>query len=704
MQTALHTKHVRAWESFDYKCIYYKDFDFKLFDNIDVKYKTTKGRKSYNDIIIMADTETSKAINYPECLHNYVVAWSISFRAFGKNLVTLYGHDPLEFTDMLTSLRENLPGNDIYIHFHNLAYDWVFLRKFLINEFGKPTSQLNTKPMYPLYIQFENGIRLKDTLALAQRSLDKWSADLGCTPKAKGLWDYDKRRNQHGYTFTPDEVTYIEHDTLAGVESIDATLKALKKNISSIPITSTGIARDASRKEGAKNKAHEYFVRLSAPEYWLQDIYEHLFHGGYTHANRYILGDVNKAKCKDIASSYPFAVEMIDAPTEAFFDVPTKHFDWDYVKANPGYAFIFRVKVFGFELKDRGWPMPVLSHSKCEASLNAILDNGKVLKAEFLEFWTNEVDFVLINQQYKWTNIQYLDAMCASKGPLPKWFRDFIYKRFEAKTMLKGVDVVQYQIEKAMLNAAAYGMCAQRPCKPLIVEDYDTGEYAEDESLDMDEQYEKYLKNPKSFLPFIWAIYITSWAQRNLFELGECVDYEHGGIWLYSDTDSVYATKFDEDKLKAYNEKRINIMKERGYDPIFFNGRYYYLGIAEDDGEYSEFKTWHSKCYACRAADTGKLKITVAGVPKKGVATLEDDLANFVPGTIFDGKTSGKLQHTHFYIDEIYTDVAGNLIGDSIDLTPCDYLLRSINDNDFDDIFEDELSITFYGEDNDKYY
>ena len=24
MQTALHTKHVRAWESFDYKCIYYK--------------------------------------------------------------------------------------------------------------------------------------------------------------------------------------------------------------------------------------------------------------------------------------------------------------------------------------------------------------------------------------------------------------------------------------------------------------------------------------------------------------------------------------------------------------------------------------------------------------------------------------------------------------------------------------------------------
>lgn len=703
MQTALHTKHVRAWESFDYKCIYYKDFDFKLFDNIDVKLKTTKGNKSYNDIIIMADTETSKAINYPECMHNYVVAWSASFRSFGRNLVTLYGHNPLEFTDMLKSLRENLPGNDIYIHFHNLAYDWTFLRKFLIKAFDKPISQLNTKPMYPLYIQFENGIRLKDTLALAQRSLDKWSKDMGVTPKALGLWDYDKKRLQSD-EFTADEITYIEHDTLSGVECIDATLKALKKNISSIPITATGIVRQASRKEGAKFKAHDYFKRLAPKEYWMQEVYEHLFHGGYTHCNRYVLGEVHPADCEDIASSYPFAVEMIDAPKEAFFNVPDKNFDWQYVLDNPGYAFIFRVKLFNVELKDRGWPMPVIGISKCEGSYNAILDNGKVLKAAYLEFWTNEVDFVLINEQYKWEHIQYMDPMCASKGPLPKWFRDFIYKRFEAKTLLKGVDKVQYQIEKGMLNAGAYGMCAQRPCKPLIVENYDTGEYAEDESKDMEVEYQKYLKNPKSFLPFIWAIYITSWAQRNLFELGECVDYANGGIWLYSDTDSVYATKFDEDRLRAYNEKRINIMKERGYAPIHFNGRDYHLGIAEFDGSYSEFKAWHSKCYAARVKDSGELKITVAGVPKRGVATLEDDLANFVPGTIFDGKTSGKLQHTHFYVDDIYTDAAGNIIGDSIDLTPCDYLLRSINDDNFDDIFDEEISITFYGEDNEKYY
>lgn len=702
MQTALHTKHVRAWESFDYKCVYYKDFDFKLFENIDCKFKTTKGRKSYNDIIIMADTETSKPHNYPHCLHNYVVAWSIAFRAYGKNLVTLYGHNPLEFVDMLKSLRENLPGNDIYIHFHNLAYDWTFLRKFLLQEFGKPTSQLNTKAMYPLYIQFENGIRLKDTLALAQRSLEKWSKDMGVSAKQTGLWDYNKVRNQSDI-FTADEIKYIEYDVIAGVECIDVTLKALKKNISSIPITATGIARGESRKAGGR-KAHEYFKRLAPEEYWLQDVYEQLFHGGYTHANRYYLGDVLPAECQDIASSYPFCTHMMDAPTEKFFDVPAKNFNYDYIKANPGYAFIFYVKAYDLDLKDKGCPMPILSHAKCTASINAILDNGRVLKSDFVSFWSNEVDFELFMSEYKFSKIEYEQPMCATKGPLPQWFRDFIYERFQAKTMLKGVDQVQYQIEKGMLNASAYGMAAQRPCKPLIVEDYDTGEYAEDETENVEEQYQKYLKNPKSFLPFIWAVYITSYAQKNLFELGECVDYEHGGIWLYSDTDSVYATKFDEEKLKAYNEKRINIMKERGYDPVFFNGRYYHLGVAEFDGKYAEFKMWHSKCYSCRDAESGKLKITVAGVPKKGVATLEDDIANFVPGLIFDGKTSGKLQHTHFYVDEIYTDANGNIIGDSIDLTPCDYLLRSVNEVDFDEIEEEEIGLNVYGGDDEKYY
>ena len=47
---------------------------------------------------------------------------------------------------------------------------------------------------------------------------------------------------------------------------------------------------------------------------------------------------------------------------------------------------------------------------------------------------------------------------------------------------------------------------------------------------------------------------------------------------------------------------------------------------------------------------------------------------------VFDGETTGKTQHTHFYND-IHFDIWGNTIGDSIDLSPCDYLLDDIFNN-----------------------
>ena len=76
------------------------------------------------------------------------------------------------------------------------------------------------------------------------------------------------------------------------------------------------------------------------------------------------------------------------------------------------------------------------------------------------------------------------------------------------------------------------------------------------------------------------------------------------------------------------------------------------------------------------------MKITVAGVPKKGAQSLKNNLNNFKDGFIFDGITSGKKQHSHLCVDEIYEDASGNETGDSIDLTPCDYLVKEMNDID----------------------
>ena len=193
-------------------------------------------------------------------------------------------------------------------------------------------------------------------------------------------------------------------------------------------------------------KAHKDYVKMAPETYKEQARDEEVFHGGYTHANRYILGQKYKALCQDICSSYPYAVMTMKAPCTPFFDV-TDEVDDDYIlKDNPNYAFIFRVMVFDLDLKDLRYPMPCLSLIKMQGDGQRDLRQRKILRADFAEFLTNEIDYKLFKSMYK--GIYLKDVKAARKDSLPKWFTDFIYERFILKTKLKGVDAVQYMIEK----------------------------------------------------------------------------------------------------------------------------------------------------------------------------------------------------------------------------------------------------------------
>lgn len=130
-----------------------------------------------------------------------------------------------------------------------------------------------------------------------------------------------------------------------------------------------------------------------------------------------------------------------------------------------------------------------------------------------------------------------------------------------------------------------------------------------------------------------------------------------------------------------------------------FNNREYWLGIAEFDGSYYEFKVQGAKRYCGRSVDDNELHITVAGVPKKnGAKCLNDDINKFTKGFIFDGNITGKLTHTYIYIDDIYIDKYGNETGDSVDLTKCDYLLDSVEVPNWDKFDYTEIEVQTYEE------
>ena len=716
MRTRISKQAIKNIAERGYSYVYWEEYDYSLFSETIIRTRKGKSKKSYADLIIMGDTETSRKKIDPvtdEDHHNHVCAWSCAFRSLGYNIVTLWGKKPSDMVEMFDRVRKQLKCDEVYVYFHNLPYDWIFLRKFFFQKFGEPEAQLNVKPLYPLTIHFENGIILKDSLMLSQRSLEKWGADMQVEhAKAVGKWDYDLIRDFNSWDPSEDELKYMECDVLCGIECIDTTMKALHKTISSIPLTATGIPRGECRNEGKKHKAHDWYRRLSPDTFAEQYILELTFHGGYTHANRFITGHTFPgyysftspwSKCKDFSSSYPYVVLAYPYPAEKFWKLPRKDISPDYIlKNSEKYAFIFKMCARNVRLKDSRHPMPAISFSKCIVDINVVKDNGRVLCADYIEIYLTEIDFETIYSQYDFSDLKLEDVKCAVKDYLPRWFTDYVYQRYVDKTRLKGVDPVLYAIDKAKLNASAFGMCAQKPVKPDIDENYETGEFKEVANFDWEAEYQKHLNSPNSFLPYCIGVYVTSYAQRNLYALGACVPENE--IWLYSDTDSVYATTFDEEKVKAYNQSCIDRLEARGYGGVEHEGKIYYLGIAEDDGEYMQFRALHSKCY-CKRPLTAHgdnfvmgedLKITVAGVPKKGAKSLKNNINNFKEGFIFDGTTSGKLQHTHYFIDKIYIDENGNETGDSIDLSPCDYLVNNVQEPTMEMLLTEDIEMIDY--------
>lgn len=679
-----------------YSFIYYKYWDFDILNNI-LYIPVRRGEETINDVLIMADTETSKEIPGHQC-RNYVVAWTISIRAFDTNIITLYGHKPSEMVEAIGKMITAMAGMKTYIYFHNLPYDWVFIRKFCFREWGEPLHQLNIKSHQPIYIEFGNGIVFRDSLILAQRSLDKWSEDMDVKhKKAVGYWDYDKIRHQDS-RFTPHEKTYIEHDTLAGVECLQATLDSLHKSIAHVPFTATGIPREEVQKRAKANGGRDLFLKL-VPTWRVQQILEMVYHGGYTHANRHYVEELitGYIKAYDESSAYPYAMLTEKMPMGRFTPISQPEPPEFILEHADEYAYIFRLVMLKPRLKSNHIPMPVLQKSKCVKIVDGVEDNGRLLCCGYCEIWLNEIDLELIYEQYDLSGgAVCLDIHYAVKDYLPRWFTDYVYECFKEKTDLKPdpvtgkFDPVAYSMAKSKLNSL-YGLSVTHPVKLIIDENYQTGKFDIMEGQDEESLYKKYIENRNSVLCYQWGCWVTSAAMRNLMTIGK-----NAGVWLYSDTDSCYGMDWNENGIKAYNEECKRKLIERGYPGVPHGDKEYWLGVCEVDGEYSEFITVGAKRYACRKKKDGKIKITVSGVPKKGFLSLKDDLRNFKSGFIFDGETSGKLQHSYYYEDDIWEDEHGNERGDSIDLSPASYLLDSVSDVNWEKLFEEEIMTVVY--------
>lgn len=630
-----------------------------------IRYKkgilpTFKSKGKYNDNIYTFDLENSNGwITKSGFVKGYDILLKDNFFTeheavslmyiwqFSINEVVYYGRYYHEFLDLINELNEKHSGW-VYIYVHNLSHEFVFLNN--IFNFRKE-NVFARKPHKIIYAQVPNmEIEFRCSYFLSGLSLENWGKKLGL-PKKVGDLDYNKIRTPLT-VLSLKEMEYCKRDCLVVYEGIKKMLQKYN-HIAKIPYTQTGEIRKEYKKRIAKNYSLLKKLQGLVPTEEVYSILRKCFRGGDTHANYIHVRKVKtNVKSKDIASSYPTVMV-----SERFPMTPWKK--WYRKEHDKNHCYLMHIKLYGVTEKHSCHYIP---KSKVETITNDLIDNGRVIQADFIEMWCTDIDFDIITRTYSIEKIEIIDEYSSRLGYLPIELREFVLELFENKTTLKDVEGSEdlYLQSKQYINSL-YGMCVTA----LINDEIEfTGEGYDIYNRSYDENIEPYLEKLfKNFLSYSWGVFVTAYARRNLWKAIEEIQNDV----CYYDTDSVkYLGDYDY-FFEQYN-KEITSKLEKSCKNLQGDftakdkfGVNHSLGVFEDEGIYTEFKTLGAKRYVYRKDN--ELKMTLAGVSKKAVKALHNDINNFDDELFFNREISGKRIVTHSFNQSKckWKDIDGNI-------------------------------------------
>lgn len=606
---------------------------FKIYDIPLLKRKrgnqSTKKRRKYKDIICAFDIETTALHDIEQ---SFMYIWMLQM---GLEHETVIGRTWDEFLLILQAIAEQLEDDEwIVIYVHNLSYEFQFLRG--VYEF-KSEEVFAVDRRKVLKCDMYNHFEFRCSYLHSNMSLAEYTKKMKVFHVKQSGEDFDYNKTRYPWTpLSESELKYCVHDVLGLVEALTAEMEHDGDNLYTIPLTSTGYVRRDAKK--AMRKASANFVKEQLPNYHVYTMLREAFRGGDTHANRYYTGKIlTNVKSADQSSAYPAAVCNCKFPVTGFFEAGEMNAEEVAHLINVRKkAVVARVSFTDIELNNPYNGAPYLSRDKARKILNGVFDNGRVLSAEYLETTLTDIDLATVFEEYKFTDVQFLDVIHASYGKLPKSLIETTIEYYRAKTELKGVDgqEVYYMKSKNKLNSI-YGMMAQNPVKRSIV--YQTEKGFELEKPQDEETEEEFLSrilqanNEKAFLSYQWGVWVTAHVRRRLR-----YGIQKAGIgFVYCDTDSVkYVGDID---WTDYNKEREQESIDSGAWAVDPAGVAHYMGVYEDDGHYSKFATLGAKKY-CYQFEDGKTHCTISGVnKKKGGAELDKHggISAFKEGFVF---------------------------------------------------------------------
>lgn len=582
----------------------------------------TKTKKSYRDIIITFDIETS-LIPFTDQSHMYI--WQMQLGSIG----TVFGRTWDEFKKFMGNLILDMKEDEyIVVYVHNLSFEF----QFLAGIYSFSTDEVfAVKSRKVIKCEMYEHIEFRCSYALTNMSLSEFTKKMKVEHVKKPGEDIDYKVYRTSTTpLSETALQYCENDVLGLYEALTVQLNNDGDNLYTVPMTSTGYVRRETKQ--ALRMVNRNYISNQIVSYDVYLLLREAFRGGNTHANRFYSGQIlHDVKSYDRASSYP------DVQCNKLFPIAefkrgedSMQYITNLLKSNK--PFVCRVAFDKIRLTDRLWPIPYLTKDKSRNIIDGLFDNGRILQAEHTETTVTDADLKIIMDEYSFDNIYVSDVYYSRYGKLPPAYIHNIVKYYRGKTELKGTgDDYNYMKSKNLLNSI-YGMSAQDPVKQSIL--FDMGLFRLD-TVPGREIYEKYKK--RAFQPYQWGVWTTAHARMALEEGIKVA----GHNCIYVDTDSV---KFiGEADFSEFNKKAIKLSKQSRAYADDIKGKTHYMGVYEQEQTYARFKTLGAKKYVYEYED-GVVHCTIAGVNKKmggkelmnvSRETNTDPLKLFTDGFVF---------------------------------------------------------------------
>ena len=668
------------------------DYDtYTAFDCYDFPYsllKTKLVKKKYTETYYLEgfatyDIETT-TIENTDRPFGFMYHWQMCIMGY-----LCYGRtwDELHYLmDNLIRVLDISKKRRLVIYSHQLGMEYQFTVNFMLNWYGG-FSIFAAHKREPIKWVMNNGLEFRCSYILSNMSLDKATNKERGVIHVKSTGDLDYKVLRTPETFLNDtEFGYCMNDVMSLYEYVYNKMLNENDDISTIPLTSTGYIRRDLKKVCKSMPYYYKDVFMKCRMYG--DVYilaKEALRGGNAHASIIRVGEeLDNVWYGDARSMYPFTTMLKRFPISAFqYYGEIENYE-EFKELLQKYCCMFRVTLENLILKE-GQPVPYIDTAHARgmpkhADKDYLYDNGRVLKAKYLDLTLTEIDWKIICQQYDFDPVFHVrDFYIADRGFLPKPIRDKILSYYQEKCKLefdlehekddKKKEKIFYYYQKAKdrLNSIT-GMMLTDPVRATISVDHTKGDqlhgWWNDVKPDIDNALDEYYRNPNSYLNYMWGVYITALGREHLQRILNITK----ASTIYCDTDSDFAIVDDEmlEKINQLNE-RIKEIDEKYHAYVDYNEKRYYMGVFEKKSAnlLLKFKTLGAKKYAY--VDEKGLNLTLSGVSKaKGAAEL-GSIDNFELGfTFYDAASEKTIYNDTMNIEKMVIDGCEIEVGSNI--------------------------------------